>query len=77
MLLRVLGLLTGWVLLAPLVLVIYLRLRGVYQDWMAPAAGIAISVPMLGAFSVAGVALIALSVRGLARVSDDDLTGGR
>jgi len=71
LILRVLGLLTGWVLLTPLALVIFLQLGGDYQDWMAPAAGIAVSVPMLGFFSLAGIALIAISVRGLARPQDD------
>lgn len=77
MIFRVFGLLTGWVLLAPLALVIFLRVGGQYQDWMAPAAGIAISVPMLGFFTLAGIVLIAISVRGLARPADDDLAGGR
>jgi len=72
---RVLGLLTGWVLLAPLALVIFLRLGGQYQDWMAPAAGIAVSVPMLGFFTFAGIVLIGLCVRGLSRPQDESLTG--
>ncbi|MBC7770816.1 MAG: hypothetical protein H7124_18710 [Phycisphaerales bacterium] len=69
--LRVLGLLTGWVLLTPLALVIYLRLGGPFMSWMAPAAGIAISVPMLGFFTLAGIAMIFFSVRSLARQADD------
>lgn len=71
MIVRLLGLLTGWVLLAPLALVIYLRLGGLYLPWMAPAAGIAISVPMLGFFSLAGIAMIFFSVRGLSQPKDD------
>lgn len=76
MILRVLGLLTGWVLLAPLALVVFLRFGGQYQEWMAPAAGIAISVPMLGFFSIAGIGAIFLSVRGLA-APKDELAGPR
>ena len=75
MIFRVLGLLTGWLLLAPLALVIFLRLGGQYQDWMAPASGIAVSVPMLGFFTLAGIVLIGLSVRSLSRPQDESLTG--
>lgn len=67
----VLGLLTGWALLMPMVVVILLRFGVPPMDWMAPFAGIAVSVPMLGFCTVAGLILIGLSVRTLARREDD------
>jgi hypothetical protein len=65
--LGVLGLLTSWVLLAPALLVLYLRLGGHFFDWMAPIAGIAASAPMLGFCTVGGIALMAWSVAKLSR----------
>lgn len=69
--LRLLGLLTGWVLLMPLALVIYLRLGGPYLPWMELIAGIAISVPMLGFFTLAAAAAIFFSVRAYSQPRDD------
>lgn len=71
MITRLPGLLTGWVLLAPLARVLYLHLGGPHLPWMAPAAGIAVSAPMLGFFTLAGIAMIFFSVRGLSRPQDD------
>jgi hypothetical protein len=70
MLQGVLGLLTGWALLLPLLIVAWLRVGGPYMSWMAPFAGVAASVPMLGFLSLGGVAVIALSVRRLSRTPD-------
>lgn len=70
MLQGVLGLLTGWVLLAPALLVLFLRLGGPYHPWMAPVLGLAVSAPVLGFLTLGGLALIALSVRRLARGPD-------
>lgn len=69
--LRLLGLLTGWVLLTPLLLVIYLRLGGPFFDWMTPVAGIAVSVPMLGFFTLGGIAMIFFSVRAYSQARED------
>jgi|GEM_PF-3440917 len=69
--LRLLGLLTGWVLLLPLALVFYLQLGGPFLPWMAPVAGIAVSVPMLGFFTLAGAAIIFFSVRAYSQARDD------
>ena len=66
-----LGLLTGWVMLSPLLLVIYFRLGGPFFPWMAPIASIAMSIPMLGFFTIAGFVLIFFSVRAYARPRDD------
>jgi hypothetical protein len=68
--LNILGLLTGWVLLAPLLFVIYLWAGGPYIHWMAPLAGIAVSIPVLAFSTVAGIALMFFSARGLARRPD-------
>ncbi|MBY0568006.1 MAG: hypothetical protein K2P70_11865 [Hyphomonadaceae bacterium] len=67
----VLGLLSGWALLMPLVVVILLWAGVPPMDWMEPFAGIAVSVPMLAFCSVGGLVLIGLSVRSLARREDD------
>ncbi|HYD85905.1 MAG TPA: hypothetical protein VEA80_00375 [Vitreimonas sp.] len=69
--LRLLGLLTGWVLLLPLALVIYLQLGGPLFAWMTPAAGVAASVPMLGFFTAGGAAMIFFSVRAYSQQRDD------
>lgn len=74
--LGVLGLLTGWALLMPLVALL-LTLVGVRMDWMIPFLGIAASAPMLGFCTAAGIGLIAWSVGNLAKPKDDDLTPGR
>jgi hypothetical protein len=70
MLQGVLGLLTGWALLTPALLTAYLGLGGGYYPWMAAFLGIAASVPMLAFFTLGGVAVIALSVRGLSHKRD-------
>jgi hypothetical protein len=69
--LGVLGLLTGWVLISPALIVLYLQLGLPYQTWMAPFAGIAMSVPMLGFSTVGGIAMIVWSVIQLTRREDD------
>jgi hypothetical protein len=68
--LGVLGLLTSWLMLAPLIFVLYLRLGGPYFDWMAPLAGLAISVPVLGFSTIGGIALMIWSIRQLTRPQD-------
>jgi hypothetical protein len=70
MLQGVLGLITGWVLLTPALIVAWLRLGGGFHPWMSPFLGIAASVPMLGFLTLAGVAAMALSLRQLARKPD-------
>lgn len=70
MLQGVLGLLTGWALLTPAALVLYLRMGGGYSPWMAPFVGVASSVPMLGFFTLGGIFVIALSVRALSHKRD-------
>jgi hypothetical protein len=68
--LGIVGLLTGWALLSPLLVVIYLRLGFPYMQWMAPLAGIAVSVPMLAFMTIAGLVMIAWSVGKLTRRED-------
>lgn len=70
--LGVLGLLTGWVLLAPLLIVLYLQIGGAYQPWMRPFADIAFSVPMLGFCTVGGIAMIAWGVITLSRGAEPE-----
>jgi hypothetical protein len=70
MLQGVLGLLTGWALLMPALLVLFLRLGGPYHPIMAPFLGIAVSLPLLGFATLGGLALIAVSVRRLSRNPD-------
>lgn len=70
MLQGVLGLLTGWALLTPALVVAYVSLGGGYALWMAPFLGVAASAPMLGFFTLGGVAVIALSVRALSHKRD-------
>jgi hypothetical protein len=65
--LGVLGLLTGWVLLIPLLVVIYLQLGGPPFRFLWPIITFAASVPMLGFSTIAGIVLIAFSVRSLTR----------
>jgi hypothetical protein len=65
--LGVLGLLTGWVLLLPALVVIYLRLGGYPFPVLWPVITFAASVPMLGFSTLAGIVLIVFSVRSLTR----------
>jgi hypothetical protein len=66
----VLGLLTGWVLLMPLLTMLFVMSGGPYQTWMGVFLGIAASFPLLVFMTLAGLAMIALSVRRLARPQD-------
>ena len=70
MLQGVLGLMTGWALLMPAFVLLYLQLGGGFQLWMAPFVGIAASVPMLAFLTLGGIAVMALSVRHLSRKPD-------
>lgn len=70
MLQGVLGLLTGWVLLIPALLVLFLQLGGGYHPLMAPFLGVAASLPLLAFLTLGGLILIGLSVRQLARPPD-------
>jgi hypothetical protein len=69
--LGVLGLLTGWALLTPLIILIYLRLGGPYFRWMEAIGGIATSVPMLGFCTIGGIVMMIWSVGELTRREDD------
>lgn len=68
--LGILGLLTGWVLLIPALVVVYLRLGGQPFPVLWPIITFAASVPMLGLSTIAGVTLIVLSVRTLTRPAE-------
>ena len=63
----VLGLLTGWVLLLPAFVVIYLQLGGPPFGVLWPIIHIASSVPMLGFSTIAGIAVFFFSIRSLTR----------
>jgi len=65
--LGVLGLVTGWVLLIPALVVIYLRLGGPPVPGLWPIITFAASVPMLAFSTIAGIALVVFSVRSLTR----------
>jgi hypothetical protein len=65
--LGVLGLLTGWVLLVPALVTLYLWLGGAPFRFLWPIMSFAASVPMLGFSTIAGIALIFFSVRSLTR----------
>ena len=65
--LGVLGLLTGWVLLVPALVTLYLWLGGPPFRFLWPVVTFAGSVPMLGFSTIAGIALIVFSVRSLTR----------
>jgi len=65
--LGVLGLLTGWLLLVPAIVVIYVRLGGPIFRELWPIITFAASVPMLAFSTIAGLALIVLSIRKLTR----------
>jgi hypothetical protein len=69
--LGVLGLITGWLLLMPLLALIYVKLGGPYLPILDPFAHIALSVPMLGFCTIGGIALVVWSVRRLARGNED------
>lgn len=69
--LGIMALLTGWALLAPLLLLLLVRSGIVpYQEWMGAILGITASVPLLGFFTIAGLGLIALSVTILIKPQD-------
>lgn len=70
--LGVLGLLTGWALLIPLLLAIFIRIGGPYMTWMAPFLGVATSFPLLCIFTVGGIAMFFWGVRQLARDAEPD-----
>jgi hypothetical protein len=72
MLQGVLGLLTGWVLLAPALAFLFVGLRLGYHPLMAPFLGVAAPLPLLLFSTLAGLALIALSIRRLSRPPDID-----
>jgi hypothetical protein len=65
--LGVLGLLTGWVLLIPAFVVLYLQLGGPAFRFLWPIITFAASVPMLGFSTIAGIVLIFFSIRSLTR----------
>lgn len=70
---RVVGILVGLVLLLPAAIVIFIRSGGdpnLVPLWLAAVAHIAYSIPMLALFSIAGVAVIALSIRAMLRDRD-------
>jgi hypothetical protein len=69
--LGVLALLTGWVLLTPGVLVVWVLLGGGVSAWMVPFLGIAASAPMLGFCTIGGLAAIAWGIVQLARGERD------
>ena len=63
----VLGLLTGWVLVLPAFVVIYLQLGGPPFPILWPIIHIAASVPLLAFATGLGVAVIFFSIRSLTR----------
>jgi hypothetical protein len=66
----VLGLLTGWALLMPALLLVYVGLGFSYFRWMSFFLGIAGSFPMLVFMTLGGLLMIVLSVRSLTRQAD-------
>lgn len=68
--LGVVGLLTGWALLLPMFVLVYLRLGLPYMDWMAPPLGIAASAPMLGFCTLGGILMMAWSIGKLTKRED-------
>lgn len=66
----VLGLLTGWALLMPAILAVYVTLGLPYFRWMSFFLGIAASFPMLALMTLGGLVMIGLSVRRLTRPAD-------
>ena len=65
--LGVLGLLTGWALLLPALVVVYLQLGGRPFPILWPIIHIAASVPLLAFSTIVGIALIFFSIRALTR----------
>ncbi len=65
--LGILGLLTGWALLAPAGLLLWVRLGGQGALWMRPFLDIAASAPTLGFCTIGGLAVIGWSVVQLSR----------
>jgi hypothetical protein len=65
--LGILGLLTGWLLLIPAFVLIYLQFGGPPLRFLWPVMSFASSVPMLGFSTIAGLALIFFSIRSLTR----------
>lgn len=63
--LPILGLLTGWAMLIPVLVVIYLRLGGPLYSWMWPIVTFAASAPIVAFSTTVGVTLIFLSGRKL------------
>jgi len=70
MLQGVLGLLAGWAMLTPAIVLVFVQLGGGYHPLMAPFLGMAASLPLLIFLTLGGIALIGLSVRGLSRPPD-------
>jgi|CXWL01.1.fsa_nt_gi hypothetical protein len=69
--LGVLGLLTGWALLAPAGLLLWVRFGGQAAPWMRPLLDIAASAPTLGFCTIGGLAAIGWSVAQFARGERD------
>jgi hypothetical protein len=65
--LGILGLLTGWMLLLPALVVVYLQLGGQPFPLIWPIVTFAASVPMLAFSTIAGIVTIFFSVRSLTR----------
>ena len=66
----VLGLLTGWALLMPGIMVLYVGLGFPYFRWMSFFLGIAASFPLLALMTITGFVMIGFSVRSLSRPAD-------
>lgn len=66
----VLGLLTGWALLMPGIILVYVSLGLPYFRWMSFFLGIAASFPLLALMTIVGFTMIAFSVRALSRPAD-------
>jgi hypothetical protein len=64
------GLLTGWALLMPGILVLYVSMGLPYARWMSFFLGIAASFPLLVLCTLGGFATIFFSVRSLTRPAD-------
>lgn len=69
--LGVVGLVTGWALLMPLLLFIYLRLGFPIMDWMIPFLHIAAEFPVLAFSTLIGLAMIAWSVAKLSKRDEE------
>ena len=66
----VLGLLTGWALLMPGILVLWVSIGLPYFRWMSFFLGIAASFPLLALMTIVGLVMIGFSVRSLTRPAD-------